>query len=171
MNYPCFLGDKTDALRLDEKQHGCTKQRFYIPFCRINIRRVFCSNPELTLVPIFNVSLWEFHFILLISLWPGPGFIGLLVSSGIPCKVTIPIFILALYYILANFTALTLQRVADLYLYGYENYLDKIVVILIRCIQKQNFDRKVLLFDCKSVQSDVFSYRILPRILILIAFL
>ena len=102
MNYHCFLGNKTDALRLDEKQHGCKKQRFYIPFCRINIRRVFCSNPELTLVPIFNVSLWEFHFILLISLSPGPGFIGLLVSSGIPCKVTIPIFILALYYILAN---------------------------------------------------------------------
>ena len=37
MNYSCFLGDKSDALRLDEKQHGGTKQwtrspsRFYIP--------------------------------------------------------------------------------------------------------------------------------------------
>ena len=25
MNYYCFLGDKSDALRLDEKQHGGTK--------------------------------------------------------------------------------------------------------------------------------------------------
>ena len=24
MNYSCFLGDKSDALRLDEKQHGGT---------------------------------------------------------------------------------------------------------------------------------------------------
>jgi len=27
MNYSCFLGDKSDALRLDEKQHGGTKQQ------------------------------------------------------------------------------------------------------------------------------------------------
>ena len=64
-------------------------------------KKVFCSNPELTLVPVFNVSNCKFHFILLISLWPGPGFIGLLVSSRIPCQLTIPICILALYYILA----------------------------------------------------------------------
>ena len=45
MNYFCFLDDKSDALRLDEKQHGGTKQwtcssnRFYIPFCHTNIWR------------------------------------------------------------------------------------------------------------------------------------
>ena len=27
MNYSCFLGDKSDALRLDKKQHGGTKQQ------------------------------------------------------------------------------------------------------------------------------------------------
>ena len=26
MNYSCFLADKSDALQLDEKQHGGTKQ-------------------------------------------------------------------------------------------------------------------------------------------------
>ena len=86
MNYSCFLGDKSDALRLDEKQHGGTKQwthssnRFYIPFCRTNIRKFsvpiqswncfylvteFMTYLSLCLVPIFNVSLRKFHFILL----------------------------------------------------------------------------------------------------------
>ena len=69
------------------------------------------------------------------------------------------------------FTALTLQGVADLYLYGYENHLDKTVIPLIRCIEKKKFNRRVLLIDCKSVQNYVFSYLILPCILILIAFL
>ena len=37
------------------------------------------------------------------SLWLGsPGFISLLVSSGLPCQLTIPICILVLYYILAK---------------------------------------------------------------------
>ena len=80
-----FLGDKSDALRLDEKQHGCTKQwkrssnRFYIPAVpteesflfqsRVKIYFLSCYwihyLKSLCLVPIFNVSLREFHFILL----------------------------------------------------------------------------------------------------------
>ena len=64
------------------------------------IHNFTCS---LCLVIIFNVSLREFHFVLLISLWPGSlGFISLLVSSGIPCQLTIPICILVLCYILAK---------------------------------------------------------------------
>ena len=45
----------------------------------------------------------EFHFILLISLRLGsPGFISVLVSSGLPCNLTIPICVLILYYILGK---------------------------------------------------------------------
>ena len=51
-------------------------------FCLVN---EFITYLNLCLVPIFNVSLSEFHFILLISLRMGsPGFISLLVSSGLP---------------------------------------------------------------------------------------
>ena len=45
----------------------------------------------------------EFHFILLISLRLGsPGLISVLVSSGLPCNLTIPICVLVLYYILGK---------------------------------------------------------------------
>ena len=64
---------------------------------------LFQSRVCLCLVPIFNVSLREYHFILLISFRLGsPGFISLLVSSGLPCNLTIPICILVLYCILAK---------------------------------------------------------------------
>ena len=82
---------KSEALWLDEKQHGGTKQwtrcanRCNTPFCRSNIRKLSVpiqSNPiqffpilllnsklnsigfwlRLCLVPIFNVSLREFSF-------------------------------------------------------------------------------------------------------------
>ena len=63
----------------------------------------FITYLNLCLVPIFNVSLHEFHFILLISLRIGsPGFISPLVSSGLPCNLTIAKSILVLYYILAK---------------------------------------------------------------------
>ena len=63
----------------------------------------FITQLSLCLVPIFNVSLHEFHFILLISLrLDSPGFISHLVSSGLPCNLRILICILVLYHILAK---------------------------------------------------------------------
>ena len=62
-------------------------------------------NCNLCFVPIFNVSLGEFHFVLLISLWLGsPGFTGLLVSSGLPANLQFlyVFYDLVLYYILAK---------------------------------------------------------------------
>ena len=69
-------------------------------FCLVN---EFITYLNLCLVPFFNVSLREFHFLLLISLRMGsPGFTSPLVSSGLPCNLTIAICILVLYYILAK---------------------------------------------------------------------
>ena len=63
----------------------------------------FITYLSVCLVPIFNISPREFHFILLISLRMGsPGFISPPVSSGLPCNLTIAICILVLYYILAK---------------------------------------------------------------------
>lgn len=43
-------------------------------------------------VPIFNVSVREFHFTYFF-LTGSPGFIRLLVSSRLPCQLIIPIYI------------------------------------------------------------------------------
>ena len=64
MNYSCFLGDKSDAFRLDEKQHGGTKQqmhallKFEIP-ATWNFKRVManCSLRFLMKNLILKVSI------------------------------------------------------------------------------------------------------------------
>ena len=43
------------------------------------------------------------------------------------------------------FTTLTLQGIFDLYLYGYESHLAELVILLIGCIQKHEFNIRVLL--------------------------
>ena len=58
------------------------------------------------------------------------------------------------------FTTLTLQGVADLYVYGYESHLAELVIVsLIRCMQKQTFGRGVLLLVASQVRI-IFSYAV-----------